>query len=159
MGDSARDLNTVRKRDSRESGTWIFLYSATKGFMEACEVQPIIRQVTKKVMVIWQITNLNTISITFALKILIDFLHIDFQIFSSQICYSFLVNLVQEVPAGLLGDPPVEEGHLEPPPAPTEHPPEPPPGPQAALDTLQHHLGRLFMIHKRVLDMVDILGH
>ena len=60
MGDSARDLNTVRKRDSRESGTWLFLYSATKGFMEAFCVQPIIRQVTKKVMVTWQITNLNT---------------------------------------------------------------------------------------------------
>ena len=70
---------------------------------------------------------------------MIDFLHIDFQIFSSQICYSFLVNLVQEVPAGLLGDPPVEEVHLEPPPAPAELPPEPPPaqaghvGPQSAL--------------------------
>ena len=60
MGDSARDLNTVRKRDSRESGTWIFLYYATEGFMEASWVQPIIRQVTKKVMVTWQITNLNT---------------------------------------------------------------------------------------------------
>ena len=60
MGDSARDLNTVRKEDSRESGTWIFLYCATEGFMEAFGVQPIIRQVTKKVMEIWQITNLNT---------------------------------------------------------------------------------------------------
>jgi hypothetical protein len=31
MGDSARDLITVRKKDSRESSTWIFLYRATDG--------------------------------------------------------------------------------------------------------------------------------
>ena len=57
MGYSARDLNTVWKKDSRESGTWIFLYRATDGFMEAKCLQPIIRHVTKKLMAIWHITN------------------------------------------------------------------------------------------------------
>ena len=122
MGDSARDLNTVRKEDSREVGTWIFLYCATEGFMEAFGVQPIIRQVTKK-MVNWQITNLNTeLQLHLHWECFIDFLNIDFQIFSSQIFYSSLAMLGQGVLAGHLadptelhGDPPVREGHPGPP--------------------------------------------